>query len=555
MDLFRSFSVFVLVLVLGILGSNATPLPGNDGSARIDASYKKIWAEQKLSPDSLTTDEEFVRRVYLDITGRTPTATQTVAFLKSTDPQKRSILIKRLVDSPEFAEYFASLWTALFVGYKNDQYTNRIEFRNWFRQKLQSNTGWDQIAREMISVTGTLPKNPSLNWYARHRLDPANLADDTSRLFLGIQLGCARCHNHPHEKWTTEDFYGIAAFYSGIKRDQLTGTEKMQRRQLKEQRTALMEKYKSGQVALAKEGDSVRKLRQDFRQLLRLVDEPTSGKITAEIKGKEETFPAKFLLEPQPAHKTITPREQLALWITSPENPYFARALVNRVWGLMMGKGFVHPVDDMGGSNEPSNPQLLNFLAEDFQKNQYSVKHLVYSIANSRTYQLSSKSTAADPPQYYERGKVTMLNADQLINSLIVVNGLEPDLRKKKQDEYEERKQMIYLQLVHLFDNDDSNPVVEFEGTIPQALLLLNGRLTNETTDENGNRPFDEMIARKDLNEEGKIRWIYLQTLSRNITNTELAALEKHLQGNEGRAIYQDIMWTLMNSNEFLFNH
>ncbi len=218
-------------------------------------------------------------------------------------------------------------------------------------EQITNNTGWDKIATEMIVASGNLAESPALNWYARHRLDAANLADDTSRLFLGIQLGCARCHNHPHEKWKLDDFYGLAAFYSGLKKDELTRVEKMQRQaaQAAERRNDGQIQDRGRRFTKATGGRQTDASRVPWIAARR--EEPSSS-ITVEIKGKEETYPAKFLLQPKPAHFQGNQREKLAAWIVSPENPYFSQAIVNRVWGMFMGKGFVHPVDDMGGSND-----------------------------------------------------------------------------------------------------------------------------------------------------------------------------------------------------------
>lgn len=558
--------VLYALLVLPVLLGSGSSGPGTsfpaagDGmtstsiSLRIDRSYAKIWSEKGITPSPLSTDEEFVRRAYLDITGRIPTAQQAESFLNSTAPDKRERLLATLVDSPEFAEYFASLWTALFLGYKNDPLVNRIQFQEWMQEQLYADRGWNEIASEMIMASGNLADSPALNWFGRHRLDAASLADDTSRLFLGIQLGCARCHNHPYEKWKLDDFYGLAAFYGGLKKDDLTRTERMQRRLLKQKRDEIKEKYGKEETALRKEPGIVKQMRQDFRSLVRLAETPVSS-ISVEIKGKNETYPAKFLMEPEPAHITDNQRRQLANWITSPENPFFAHAFANRIWGLLMGKGFVHPVDDMGTSREASNPQLLQELAEDFKKHGYSAKHLVYSIANTRIYQLSSASKLPDAPEYYERAKVQMLNPDQFVNSFLTSTSVETALRLMSSREFEQRKQMMYLYHVHLFDNDDTKPAVEFEGTIAQALFLLNGRLTNEAVQPLPENTTTRILERKKLDIDEKIDLLFLHALSRHATPQEIARLRKNVWGSDDVESFEDIFWALLNSSEFLFNH
>ena len=548
----KKIPIVITALLLALLASGnsrSAPLEKTI-SAQIDASYQKLWKEKQIVPSQLSSDEEFLRRVYLDITGRIPTAAQAESFLKSEIPLKREKLILRLVNSPEFAEYYASLWTALFLGYKNDQYVNRAEFQKWLENKLRKDAGWDEISTELIRASGSLSESPPLNWYARHRMEAADLADDTSRIFLGIQLGCARCHDHPHEKWKLEDFYGIAAFYGGIKKSALSRSEKMQRKQLRTQRQEMMEKYKTADAAKQNEPETVKQMREEFRGLMRLAEEPSSS-ITAEVRGKNETYPAKFLLNPEPAHITEHPRTKLAAWIVSPQNPYFVSAFVNRIWGLMMGKGFVHPVDDMGGLNKPSNPELLKELSDDFQQNRYNIKRLVYTIAASQTYQLSSHSSKEEPPEFYERGKVQMLNPDQLMNSFLTATSVETALKILSHREFEERKQLIYLHHVFLFDNDDTRSSVEFEGTIPQALFLLNGKLTNEAIQPLPENTISEILRNKSRDHAWKVDRLYLHTLSRRATSEEIEALGK----NGKRDDYEDLFWALLNSNEFLFNH
>ena len=532
-------------------------------SARIDSSYEQIWRQNNVQPAPLSSDEEFLRRIYLDLTGRIPTRQQAQSFLDSKNPMKRSLLIQALLRSDPYAEYFSSLWTNLFLGHKEDRFVDRNAFQSWLQNEFRINRSWDKIARQMITAEGNLQQQPPLNWYVMHKMNAADLADDTSRYFLGIQLGCARCHNHPHDQWTLEDFYGLAAFYDGLKRDHLSDAEKARIQANKMDQEDFKKEYKEkmnqGEELSRKEMAAIKKTlaenQDEFRSSIRLKQRNTSD-ITAEIHGQDKTFPMKFLLQPYPAHAPQDKRKALASWVTSPENPFFAKAFVNRVWATLMGTGFVEPVDAMSSINEPSNPALLEYLAADFVQNKYDVKYLFSVIANSRVYQLSSHNQSAKKPCCYERAKLKMLNADQLLNSIMVATSIDEVLRSRNPEEFEAKRQLIYQQFVFLFDNDDNQGnEQEFQGTISQALFLMNGRMTNEAL-----RPIEgnttDFILSEFKGKEDRLEKIFLSVLSRGPTPEEKRKFSAYLSRQEGnRSAYLDLFWALMNSHEFIFNH
>jgi Protein of unknown function (DUF1549)/Protein of unknown function (DUF1553) len=554
-------SIFLLLAALSFVPSDTPVSPV--ASARIDSSYKQLWQQKNIQPAPLSTDEEFLRRIYLDLTGRIPTRSQAEAFLGSKAPQKRSLLIETLLSSDQFREYFSSLWTNLFLRHKEDRFVDRKAFQSWLQNELRMNRSWDEIARQLITAEGNLQDNPPLNWYMMHRLKAADLADDTARYFLGIQLGCARCHNHPQDQWTMEDFYGLAAFYDGLRRDQLTFMEKVQNRTTKEKKGEIKKEYKEKMNQEdspdPKEMAEIKKLlvenQDEIRNSIRLKQQNTSD-ITTEIRGENKTFPMKFLMEPHPAHIREGKREALASWVTSRENPFFAKAFLNRIWAQLMGTGFVEPVDGMRSSNDSSNPELLDFLAADFIRHDYDVKYIFSVIANSRIYQLSSKSQAEEKSCCYQTAKLKLLNADQLLNSIMVATSMDEVMRSRKPEEFEEKRKLIYQQFVFLFDNDDNQgKEQEFQGTISQALFLMNGRMTNEAL-----RPIEgnstDSILSEYKGKEDRLEKIYLTVLSREPDNEERRQFLSYLARQEGgRSAYLDLFWTLLNSHEFIFNH
>jgi Protein of unknown function (DUF1553)/Protein of unknown function (DUF1549) len=537
----------------------ATTMP----SSKIDAVFQAAWKEKGIHPAPISSDEEFVRRVYLDLTGKIPLPVRTRAFLESKDPNKRADLIDELLKGDDYAKYFASQWTSLFLGHERTRFVDRDSFQDWFADQFRQNTPWNEITTSLLTARGSLRDTPQLNWFAKQKLDAANLADDTSRFFLGVQLGCARCHNHPHDDWKLEDFYGLAAFYSGLKRDRnLSFAEKMTYRNAKKAREEMKEQIKADGNKLRDDPKLRAELRMkakesmdDVRGIVRVIQQ-NDGKIETEIQGQPKTYLAKFLMEPSPAHVSGEPLQQLASWITSSQNPYFAKAFVNRTWAMLMGKGFVNPLDDLSKSNTPVAPELLNLLADDFVKSNYDIKNLIATIANSRTYQLSSQSQQSTEAKMFETGKMQMLNADQLLNSMLVATSIDKTMRLKLKNEYEERKELVTRYYVFLFDNDDNQGnQKEFQGTIPQALFLMNGKMTNDVL-----RPFGSNTTSRVLSDyEDPVRRIeelYLGTLTRKPSSEESQKLVAYVMQNGNKdGAYEDILWSLMNSHEFLFNH
>jgi hypothetical protein len=556
------------ILIFLLLVSWVVPLQpeevGRVATTKIDESSQRTWEQKSVQATKLSSDSEFLRRIYLDLTGRIPTIDQAREFLNSTDSAKRHRLITQLVNSQECAEYFASLWTTLFLGHKKERFVDPQQFESWLQEEFQQNKGWHQIARSLITAEGRLSETPELNWYAKQKLDASNLADDTSRIFLGIQLGCARCHNHPHDQWKLEDFYGMAAFYTGLRRDRLTGAERLEYRKLKENHKEVKEEIRAikekGIPATLRMKEGIREQMKQDRKTLRGLLGMTQGEsltVTAEVQGEKKTYPVKFLMQPEPAHIKGMQREELADWITSPENPFFARAFVNRIWGSLMGRGFVEPVDDMSHSNTPSNPELLDFLAEDFKQHNYDIKYLLVTIANSRIYQLSSSSERAEPAQFYERAKVKMMNADQLFNSMLIATSAEKAFRlQHNRKDFEEKREAVYRYYVFLFENDESKANEDiFSGTIPQALFLLNGKMTNDVVRTSAGTATSRILRDYELPGE-RLETIYLATLSRKPSPSEIEAGLTYVKSKQDLpGAYEDLFWALFNSNEFLFNH
>ena len=337
--------VTVSVCVLKILMPEEVPA-STTFISKIDSNVQSTWKAKNIKAAPLSSEEEFVRRIYLDLTGTIPSSNQARSFLESKDPNKRSKLIEQLLNSDQYAEYFASQWTNLFLGHERSRYVDRNAFQDWFESQFKQNVPWNKVASSLIDVRGSLGETPQLNWFAKQKLDAANLADDTARFFLGVQLGCARCHNHPHDDWKLEDFYGLAAFYDGLKRDKLSFNEKMKFRSAKKEREEMKEMFKGESKKMLEDPKTRNEVRmrvkdsmEEIREILRIVQE-ADGSIDAEIQGQNKSYPAKFLMAPAPAHLTERPLEQLANWITSTRESVFCQSICKSCLGDDDGKRF-----------------------------------------------------------------------------------------------------------------------------------------------------------------------------------------------------------------------
>jgi hypothetical protein len=354
----------------------------------VDQFTAKKWKELGLVPSELCTDDVFIRRVYLDITGTLPTPAAITAFLADTDAAKRDKLIDQLLDSPEYAYFFANKWADILrVKRRQEQAraNGTFAFHEWIRQQVASDTPYSEFVRGILGANGSEKKNPPTVWYKEIE-KPENFVDDVSQVFLGQRLACANCHHHPYEKWSQDDYWGLAAFYGRV------GTKNVTVPGFDPQRGATQV-----QVIYTKATGSVQNKR--------------TGK-PAEVKPLDG--------EPMLLSSEEDPRQKLVDWMVEPKNPFFARAVANRYWAHFFGRGIVDPLDDMRITNPPSNPELLDALAKNLVDNKFSLKALVKTICKSRTYQLASTPNDfnKNDKQAYARYYPKRLQAEVLLDAL-----------------------------------------------------------------------------------------------------------------------------------------
>jgi hypothetical protein len=492
----------------------------------------------RIEPSALSSDDEFLRRVYLDTIGTLPTADEVRAFRTDTSANKRAKLIDQLLQRPEFVDY----WT-LFLG---DLFQNRKErdhdvrgvkgvrqFHVWLRHQVAANRPWDKLARDVLTATGATAEQPAVGYFVvtvgEHReQEKSEVAESVAQAFLGTRIGCARCHNHPLERYTQDDFYHFAAFFSRVK---------LNRKDPKQGPTVL-------EVAARDKNQQKNPVG---------VHQPRTGQF----------------LKPQPLDRSPTnvkpgddPRAKLAHWMTDPANEYFAGAMVNRVWRHFLGVGLVEPVDDLRATNPPTNPALWDALKTEFVAHKYDLKHLMRVILNSRTYQLTSATRPGNEPdnKFYSHYLARRLPAEVLLDAIGQATGVG-----ERFDGYPEGVRAIQIpnphahsQFLKMFGSSERVTACACERagdiTLPQLLNLQNGeRLLAKLRDGNGTLT---KLLKETKDDDRLTDELFLRTLSRLPDADDRAAVKKALAAGDPRdEVFRDLFWALLNSKSFAFNH
>jgi hypothetical protein len=488
-------------------------------AAVIDRHVNGTLAARGVPPAAVADDATFFRRVTLALAGRLPVPAEVRAFLADRDPAKRSKAIDKLLASPAAATHLTTVWRGWLLpeAVTSGDVAGQVPaFEGWLRPKFRDNVPYDKVVNELLTapLAGRTPnprqavaEDPNASpmaFYIAKEGKPENLAAATARLFLGVQLECAQCHDHPFAKWSREQFWGLAAFYGGVERPAA--------------------------------GGQVREV-FDRREL--------------PIPNTDRTAPATFLDDREPAWRfKASPRTTLAAWVTAPDNPFFARATVNRVWWMLFGVGLVDPVDDLNEQNPPSHPELLDALARAFADSGFDLRLLFAAICRTEAYQRSS--AVAQPGQrdvrLFARFPVQGLSPEQLFDSLSVVTGTPL-----------EGPGGLYLsngsprrQFLETF-NRVGRPT-DTTTTIVQALALMNGDVVGSATTPGAGRTLAAIVELPGLTPAERVEAIYLTALSRPPRPEELQRVLKHV-GTGGTERYADVLWALLNGIEFRTNH
>jgi hypothetical protein len=489
-----------------------------------------------IPPSELCDDATFIRRVTIDIAGRLPAPEETQRFLTSTNAAKRDKLIDALLDSADYADYFANKWSALFRNKRSDgnQARGAYGFHGWIRDSLLANKPFDQFVREILAASGDMAENPPVAWYRQVRETTAQL-EDAAQLLLGQRLQCAQCHHHPYEKWSQNDYFSFAAFFSRVGRK---GGSQM-----------------GEEVIFHRRGPA----------------EATNKKTKQPVK------PAGLGAAVASLSPDDDPRQSLVDWMTGKENKYFARSLVNRYWKHFCNRGLVEPEDDMRETNPATNPELLDALARNFADSGYDLKRLVRDICRSRTYQLSAipnQFNAVDK-QNYSRYYPKRLTAEVLFDAVNHItasehkwDGLPAGTRAVCLPDNSFNASAYFLQV---FGRPESASACECErsqdASLAQSLHLLNSKdIQAKIADDQGRAAL--LAADTTRSDVEKVSELYRRAFARDPRPEELKTAQAHLEKGAGkssdekgnavngrRQAYEDILWALLNTKEFLFNH
>jgi len=505
----------------------------------IDAKIKAGWQKEKLTPAPRSSDAVFLRRIHLDLVGAIPTYEETTAFLKDADPQKRSKLIDKLLADPRYGPQQAHFWDLVLFGrHPQNIFDTRKHdsFTKWMAGEFAKNEPYDRMVQKIL----TAEEDGSQMFYVQYRNAPEEATTAVSRYFLGIQLQCARCHDHPFEKWSQKDFFGMAGFFVRLVVVDDGGAEGKRKFKIGEKSTG--DVLFAGSVKDLKPGQKGDPVKPRFLGNTADLKEPVMPKDFKEPAFKGKTLP------PRPA---FSRKEKLVDWVTSKDNPYFARAIANRVWSQFMGRGFVHPVDDLGNEGrKPTHPKLLDAIAKGIAERKFDLKWLIREITNSEAYQLSDAGPLKDAmPVMYERARVRPLSAEELMMAIGVATGHGDDWARKSQG--------ATVEYMLRYFGEPTDGQGHFQGSLAEHLFLNNAPQIRTACQQRKGNLADAVLTMKGTPAE-KVDRLFLSILSRPPSAAEREWFVKHLSSGDAKMapqLVEDAIWVLISCSEFRFNH
>ncbi len=565
-------------------------------AAEVDHRIEAELTASNVQPAGLANDEDFLRRVSFDIVGTLPTAKEVTLFGLDPDPEKRAKLVDRLLASDEYALNWAMYWRdVIFLRATNEFARIAIPpFETWMTKQLQENVGWNKIAQSLITGVGEISEHGEAAFVFAQQGNAEEIAGEASRIFSGIQLQCANCHDHPTDKWTRDQFHALAAFFPRVSiqrrqamppaftvaafNAQAGGGRALQ--QILQDADLIVQRFDTdndGKLSKAEAAGSA--LAPPFDRLLEFGDDNRDGLLSAkELKsmpipdmpgrGNAEHY-MPDLKQPTDKGRLMTPaffvtnakgrtgmededrRALFAKFATSPTNPWFAKSFVNRIWGELLGEGFYMPIDDMGPERKARMGSVLDYLATEFVKHDHDIQWLIRTIANTRTYQRQVRFNEPTENRVpFASAVPARLRADQLMNAVVKVLGVDEGPRHSEGPLRGRRTPREQVEA--LFGFDPSTPQDELLGNVPQALFLMNLPQISNALKAEGNTRLGQILA-NNKTDKAAIGELYLAFLARDPSDKELTIAVDYLEkvGNR-REAFEDLAWSLLNSSEFL---
>lgn len=583
--------------------SNSIPADAKSVAAEVDRLIEQQLAESKTTPAGLVNDEDFLRRVHFDIAGTIPTAKDVTLFGLDPDPNKRAKIVEQLLASDDYATNWARYWRDVFVlRATNEQARFAVgTFEDWFVQQFRDNVSWDKLTHSLITATGNVDEHGETGLIFIHQANPEEIAGEVSRVFLGIQIQCANCHDHPTDKWTRDQFHSLTAFFPRItlRREQTAPNMRptftvaafegrgfggrppfaqlIENAEFAFQRNDL---NRDGKLSRDEAEGTI--LGRAFERLVEQADKNGDGKLS--LKELKEMPPPPMppgqgkaehhmpdLQHPNDEGKLMTPalfttnvkgrvgmededrRELLAKWITSPNNTWFAKSLVNRLWGELLGEGFYMPIDDMGPERKPRMGAALDYLAAEFVKHGHDLKWLLRTITATNAYQRQIRyNEPTENPVPFASAIPVRLRSDQIFNAIVKVLGVEEGPRGADGPIQARFRRNARQQFEEKFGYDPSTPQDELLGNVPQALTLMNFPPLTNALRADGNTRLGQILS-NNRDEKDAISELYLAFLARDPSDKEMTIATEYLAkvGNR-REAFEDLAWSLLNSSEFI---
>ena len=547
------FSLFAAFCLVGF----PTPLNAEEGATestvqRIDELIEENWEAYSLKPSKQASDGEWCRRVYLDVIGRIPTVEELDAYVSSRDENKKKKLIEKLLYDDDYTEEFARNWTTVWTnlligrtgGTDRNSMINRAGMQKYLRDSFARNKPFDKFAYELITASGsTTPGEEDFNGAVNYLIDKVNEENaalataSTSKLFLGLQVQCTQCHNHPFNKWKQDSYWNMNAFF----------------RQARAFRGGMR----------LRDGGPAKLLDQDFRGESGDID---NADLFYELRNGLVKIAFPVFVDGTEIGKSgyvnvVNRRAEYGKLVI--ESEYFPKAIANRMWGHFLGYGFTKPVDDLAPHNIPSNSELLNFLASEFKSRDFDLRQMITWITLSKPYGLSSKRTKAnekdDPllgqPPKFSHFYLRQMRAEELYESLLVAT--RAGEAQGSYEQQEQQKNRWLSQFSTAFGTDEGDETTTFNGTIPQTLMMFNGEMIREATSSARGGLIERLARNTEMSAKQKIDYLFKAGLGRkpNSTEANMAKAFFRARGENLAEALTDVWWVVLNTNEFIFNH